>query len=417
MIARTHPAEIATFSAEARAWLAKNMPRRDLQPNPNSEVPAEQARELQRLLFDGGFAGLLYPRAVGGQELTWNHQRAFSREAAPYVMPLACSVTLGILGPTLLDCGTPQQQQRWIPPMLRGEHLWVQLLSEPSNGSDMAAATTRATRDGDVYIVNGAKTWTTGAHFSDFGMALVRTDWEVPKHAGLSMVVIPLHDAQVTIEPIRQADGTAEFCQEFFDDVVVPLDQLVGEENNGWSVATRLLVHERNMVGGNGLDGMYLRPQEAGELADDTVDELVTLARRLSRENDPVTRQMVGEALMLAELPDHVRRRVSIAMDLGLLPSAGSSILKLVRSMVYHRRAQLALEIAGPDALVANAAHPGYQYGQNWIGVRSRSLSGGSNEIQRNIISERVLGLPREHAPDRDIPFNQVQRNRNSGRP
>ncbi|MER5628401.1 acyl-CoA dehydrogenase family protein [Streptosporangium sp. NPDC002544] len=404
---------VGAFRGRARAWLAENMPRADAASGKGTagddEDSAEQVsrgRELQRLLFDGGFAGILYPREYGGQGLTVEHQRAFLEEAAEYALPRLFSVTHGILGPTLLDHGSEEQKRRHIPAMLRGEELWVQFLSEPSGGSDMAGVLTRATRDGDTYIVSGAKTWSTGAHFSDYAMVLCRTDWEAPKHRGLSMILMPIRSEGVTVRPIKLANGSAHFCEEFLDEVVLPSENIIGRQNDGWTVASRLLFHERNMVGGNSYND-HAREAKTS----DGEDPLISLVRGVERAKDPTVRQLLGEAIVLSHLPGHTAERVNAGMRTGRIPGPGASLLKLLSALSGYRRHEIALEIAGERAAIWSAGDDTSHVGVEWLVARSATVAGGTNEMQRNQISERVLGLPREASPDKGIPFKQVQHN------
>lgn len=401
---------VEAFRARARAWLAENMPRRDADDTRrrarSDEEGVRRARELQRRLFDGGFAGIRYPKEYGGQGLTVEHQRAFLEEAAGYELPQLFSVTHGILGPTLLDFGTEEQKRRHIPAMLRGEELWVQFLSEPSGGSDMAGVLTRATRDGDTFIVSGAKIWSTGAHISDYAMVLCRTDWDAPKHRGLSMLMMPIRSEGVTVRPIKLADGSAEFCEEFIDEVVLPADHIIGKQNDGWTVASRLLFHERNMVGGNS----YNDHLPVGKAAADE-DPLITLARDVGRTSDPAVRQLLGEAIVLSHLSAPTADRVNAGMRTGRIPGPGASLLKLLSSLSEYRRKEIALEIAGERAAIGNPDDGVSRVGVQWLVARTSTVAGGTNEMQRNQISERVLGLPREATPDKGIPFRQVQEN------
>jgi len=268
------PENTGDFRAYVRDWVRQNLTRADpgadrmgLGTDEELLECVARHRKIQARLYGAGLAGIRYPREYGGQGLTEAHQQAFIEETAGYEVPVQLSVTLSILGPTLLDFGTERQKQTHIRGMLRGDEIWVQLLSEPSSGSDMAGALTRAQRDGDVYVVNGSKIWTTGAHVADYGMLLARTDPDLPKHSGLSMIITPLSAPGITISPIRLATGASDFCQEFFDDVLLPVDNLIGKENDGWAVASRLLFHERNMVGGIGLSDTrtHAPPEEGAE--------------------------------------------------------------------------------------------------------------------------------------------------------
>src|SRR4051794_21730238 len=228
------------FRLRARQWLAESMPRRADEPELEATTleaelaEVKRARELQRRVFDGGFAGITAPVAYGGQGLSAMHERVFNEEATAYALPMLFRVpTLGIILPTLLAHGSDEQKRRYVPNILSGDEMWVQLLSEPSGGSDLAGLLTRATNDGDTYVIRGQKVWSTGAHYVDFGLCLARTDPDVPKHRGLTMFVVPLRAEGVTAVPIRQINGQADFCEVFFDDVVVPSDAMVGDLNDG----------------------------------------------------------------------------------------------------------------------------------------------------------------------------------------
>ena len=212
------------FRDRARAWAASNLPRADghaaMAVGDEEELRmSPRYRELQKTIFEAGFAGIRYPNEYGGQGLSREYQVAWHQATAGYQVPPAFTVTHGIIGPTLLDFGTDEQKSRHLPRMLYGRELWVQFLSEPSGGSDLAGLLTRADRDGEVFRLNGSKIWSTGAHFSDYSMVLARTNMDVPKHAGLSMFMMPIRSPGVTVTPIKLVTGGSHFCQDFFDDV------------------------------------------------------------------------------------------------------------------------------------------------------------------------------------------------------
>ncbi len=197
-----------------------------------------RARELQRRLFEAGFAGLCFPTEYGGQGLTRAHQQVFTEESVPYQMPVLFNVpTLSILAPTLLDFGTEEQKKRHLPAIIGGDEIWVQMLSEPSGGSDLAGLVTRASRDGDSFVVNGSKIWTSGAFRADYAMCLARTDWRAPKHRGLTMFIVKIHQPRIEVHRIKRVNGNRDFCQEFFNDLLVPVEDVLGEVNKGWTVS------------------------------------------------------------------------------------------------------------------------------------------------------------------------------------
>jgi alkylation response protein AidB-like acyl-CoA dehydrogenase len=404
---------VDSFRARARLWLADTLP---LLPEGATnhqlslgDESAERARRLQRLLFDGGFAGICFPVAYGGQGLSLHHQKAFTQESLPYQMPTVFNVpTLSILAPTLLDFGTEEQKLRHIPAILRGDELWVQFLSEPSGGSDLAGLITRAIRDGDVFVLNGSKIWSSGAFRSDYSLCLARTDWQVPKHRGLTMFVLKIHQPGVEVQQIRMVNGTSEFCQEFFDDVPIPVTDVVGEVNDGWTVASRLLYHERNAAGG-GSPFVSGSPTAGGGHGGQRTD-LLELASATGQADDPRIRQLVAEARIGDRVHSQLIDRVSTGIRTGALPPTAGAIPSLFAATNTERRLDIGLEIAGADA-GAWLGDDSDRWGVNWLSRQSLSLGGGSNEIQRNIISERVLGMPREYAADRDKPFDEVRHN------
>ncbi len=408
--------DLEAFRRRVRQWFADHMDR--LPPRTRPFMPHEDdglaARALQRRLADAGLAGICYPTEYGGQSLTPAHQQVLTEESVPYEMPVILNVpSLSILGPTLLDFGTEEQKQRYLPPLIRGDEVWVQFLSEPTGGSDLAGLLTRATRDGDVFLLNGSKIWSSGAYRADYALCLARTNWHVPKHRGLTMFILPIHQPGVELRRIKMVNGVEEFCQEFFDDVAVPVANVLGQVDDGWTVATRLLVHERNAVGGGSayVSGVHPGSRQAPR------DDLIDLAREMGRADDPHVRQLIGESRAGMTVLHQLIGRVSQGVAAGHLPSPAGSLTRLFAAVNAERQTDIGLEIAGAEAGVwAGEAMPGL-YGQRALLRQGASLAGGSSEMQRNIISERVLGMPREYASDRDRPFDEVTHNRAAERP
>jgi alkylation response protein AidB-like acyl-CoA dehydrogenase len=392
--------------------VASNLPRAEGHGG-NLEIDDEEKRrtvaedkELQQAIFDAGFAGIRYPEQYGGQGLTREHQVAWHEATAGYRVPTTFTVTHGILGPTMLDFGTEEQKARYLPAMLSGQELWVQFLSEPSGGSDLAGLLTRADRDGDLFRLSGSKIWSTGAHFSDYAMVLARTNMDVPKHAGLSMFMMPVRSPGVTVTPIKLITGGSHFCQEFFDDVQLDPGQLIGPENDGWRVASKMLFHERNMLGGNSLND-----DESFGIDDASVDsigELAAVAKAVGRSQDSYTRQLIGEAVILQTLTEPTISRINAQTRTGRLPESAASILRLMAGLQGFRLREIAMEVAGTQGVMHSAEDPAGNLGQRWLAARISTVGGGSQEMQRNGISERVLGLPREATPDRGVPFSEV---------
>jgi alkylation response protein AidB-like acyl-CoA dehydrogenase len=409
MTVELEPAE--SFRSRARGWLKENLP-----PTPENrtldgdEGQWARARVLQRTLHDGGFAGICFPREYGGLGLTQAHQRVFTEESAGYEMPLVLNMpTFGVCAPTILDAGTEEQKRAHISAVLRGEEILVQFLSEPRGGSDLAGLTTRADRDGDVWILNGSKIWSSSAYAGDYALCLARTDWDAPKHRGLTMFLMPVHAKGVTIQRIRQTNGSDEFCQEFFDDVVLPADCVLGEVNGGWAVATRQLFHERNAMGGGSPYFSGARPRIGGETMD-----LVELARRTGRLTDPRVREDLGEALAMRLVEEQLVARVGQGMRSGAMQPAAASIIRLFRAESILLHTEAARRIAGAAAVTGgpNGEQGLGRAGQDYIYQQANAIAGGSVEMARNVISERVLGMPRESAADRDLPFREIRQGR-----
>lgn len=395
-----------------RAWLKENMEpdygRMGMRRNDPDRWDHE--RRLQRRLWDGGFAGICFPAEHGGLGLSPEHQRAFTEESLAYDMPYSFNVpTLGILAATLVDHGTEAQKARHLPAILKGDEVWVQFLSEPSGGSDLAGCLTRADRDGDVFIMSGSKIWSSGAAEADYAMCLARTNWDVPKHRGLTMFIMAIHQSGVQVDRIRQVDGSMEFCQEFFDDVPIPVTDVVGDVDDGWTVASQLLVHERLAVGGG---SPYTSGRSGSHDTGDEVNHLVDVVTRSGRTGDAHVRQLVAEAHVRKTVHRQLSARLTQGMSIGAMSPPTGSVMKLFAATTVMRRVEIGLELAGPEAVTwpADADTPGKSLGDATLWRQGLSLGGGSNEIQRNIISERLLGLPREFAADREVPYRDVRR-------
>lgn len=401
--------DLETYRERVHTWMSENLPRRD-PVNPwdaieDDDDRASKNRELQQKLYAGGFAGACYPKEYGGQGLPIDYQRVIDDVSDDFDMPMLFSVpTMSITGPTVLEFGTEEQKQRYIPSWIRGDELWVQFMSEPSGGSDMAGALTRADRDGDVFLLNGSKIWSTYAYKSDFALCLARTNWDVPKHRGLTMFIVPIRHEGIELNQIKMVDGSEEFCQEFFTDAVIPVENVVGEVNDGWSVATRLLFHERAAVGGASpyTCGRYRGTGNAGR------NELVDMVRAASRESDPLARQMIGHAEVLNVVQSRLIDRVRTGIESGYFPGPAGSLVRLFGGMAGVERTTMTMELQGDSALVWGEGEGDGAAGLSFLRRQAGCLGGGSTEMARNIISERVLRMPREHAPDRDVPFTDV---------
>ena len=402
---------LEAFGARARAWIEANLPSWD-----DEEVAS---LELQHLLFDNGFAGIAFPREYGGAGLTLQHQKVFFDTAAELhrQVPSAFMVSIGMMAPTILDHGSHEAKLRFLPKALRGDETWMQLLSEPRGGSDMAGTTTRLTRDGDTYVLNGAKMWSSGAYESTYGLCLCRNDWDAPKHRGLSMIAVPLAAdlPGVHIERTRAANGNlGEFCQEFFDDVPLPLENLIGEESKGWAVAQTLLFHERNAVAniGHGYLGRTASRDGAARSGYGVMGVPQLLDRAKARGEDAIARQKIADVFIEETVLGLTSSRIMTGLRVGSHQGQWGSMIKLQGAVAGHEKARIGLIVSGADGVIWDGDDVRIDNpGTSWLGCRGGTLAGGSNEMQRNIVSERLLGLPREPSFDRDLPFNEVIRN------
>jgi alkylation response protein AidB-like acyl-CoA dehydrogenase len=400
------------FRVRARSWLAQNMPRIDPGKPPivhRGEGAAWlRARELQKRLYEGGFAGICFPRECGGLGLGYEHQKAFDAETVGYEMPLILNIPcFTICCATILDIGSEEQKRQHISACLRGEEVLVQLLSEPSGGSDLAGVITRAERHGDKWVINGTKTWTTGGFAADYGLCLARTNWDVPKHEGLTMFLVPLKHPGITIRPIKQVNGSMDFCEEFFDDVDVGDDAVVGAVNEGWEVASRQLYHERRTMG----SGSEFSSGLGSEGPQDAPIDYFRLAGETGQADSERVRELAGGALVRRTVSDQLSDYVYRGVRDGALPPAAGSIIRLFAADTHNLETDAALAIAATAAVVGEHAEL-LQLGTRYLARQTANLGGGTTEIARNVIAERVLNFPREYAADRGVPFNQVRHSR-----
>ena len=393
---------VAEFRRKARSWLEANAPGKTSTgaagPEPGAVGIAEQ-KAFQARLYDAGFAGITWPQEYGGQGLTNAEQIAFSEQARDFTLPTSAFIIgLGMPGPTILDLGTEEQKRRYLPKMLRGEQIWCQLFSEPSAGSDVASLTTTAVRDGDEWILNGQKVWTSGAQYSDFGAVIARTDRTVRKHDGITMFILDMHVPGVTVRPLKVATGTSPFNEVFFDQVRLPADSVLGEVNKGWSAAVTMLRHERVTIG----------TSTAPRTSPLAYDSLSRLAARLGRGTDAELGQRLAELYARERAVRLFGQLLREEAMTGRDPGPRGSVAKLAGAELGQFAAQVAGQVLG-TAVVGSADEEVRTVVTAIISAPGGSIAGGTNEIQRNIIGERVLGLPKDPGVDRDTPFNQLR--------
>jgi alkylation response protein AidB-like acyl-CoA dehydrogenase len=389
------------FRARARAWLAANAPRRDSgdDDGESGQTTIADQKEFQAKLYDAGFAGIMWPIDYGGQGLTSAEQIAWSQESRDYDLPNgAFFIGISMPGNTLLELGTEEQKKRYLPKMLRGEEIWCQLFSEPGAGSDVASLQTSAVRDGDGWVLNGQKVWTSGAQFSDFGAILARTDPTKPKHNGISMFIVNMHAPGVTVRPLKVATGHSPFNEVFFDNVRIPADALIGEENKGWDAAVVMLRHERIAIGTMGSS----RTSPLG------FDSLRDLAAGLGRTGDQGVRRDLAELYARGRAVQLFATLLREETQAGRLPGARGSVAKLAGSELGRFAGTVAADVLG-DQLAGFDSDDLYAVTTSIIAAPGSAIAGGTSEIQRNIIGERVLGLAKDPGVDRATPFNQLR--------
>ncbi len=397
------------FRLAARAFLEEHAPPRPpgVSSSPlGKEMSAEseaahvqECRDWQATLAAGGWAGITWPVEYGGRGGTVGQARIFAQEESRRLVSSGVfMVAIGMVGPTIIQHGTEEQKQFFLPRMLNGEHVWCQLFSEPGAGSDLAGLTTRAELDGDEYVVTGQKVWTSGAHFSDWGMMLVRTNWDVPKHQGITYILVDMRSPGIEVRPLRQITGYAHFNEVFLTDVRIPAANVVGDVNNGWRIAQTTLGNERQMIGGGG-SGVGFKG-------------LAALARTTGRTADPVIRQELARSYTRFEILNWIGQRAKARAKAGLPPGPEMSIMKLAVSQRVAADGDLALALEGAGGMLTGAdALDDGTYQQLFLNQWSVRIGGGTEQIQRNVIGERVLGLPGEPRPDKTAPFRDLPRN------
>ena len=373
---RDSPDETA-FRDGVRAWLGANL-------------PAEPGVEWSRKMYDAGYAGLTWPEEYGGRGEPYTHQaivlEEFARHEAPQHMNV---IALGMAGPTIMAHGTEEQKRRYLPKMLTAEEIWCQGFSEPGAGSDLASLRTRAVDQGDHFVINGQKVWTSGAHFAHWIILLVRTNPDAPKHQGISCLLVPMTTAGISVRPLVLMTGHHHFNEVFFTDVPVPKANLLGPINQGWKVSTTTLMYERHSAGGRSHTAQIAR--------------LIALARQVPIDGRPAwehpgIRQRLAQLAIDSEALKYTRLRSLTRQLRGEPPGPEGSVLKLSGSELGVRIADVAGELLGMHVLVneASAAVPDApRWFNRVLAARQYTISAGTSEIQRNIIAERVLGLPR----------------------
>ncbi len=405
-------AEEAAFRAKANEWLSANAPafeaqgRAAMDHGRSAASPAEYAeserasheaaRAWQRELHAGGWAGISWPKAFGGRGGSPIQTAIFTEEQARFTVsngPLMVSINM--VGPTLMAHGTDEQRAEHLEKIISGHEVWCQLYSEPGAGSDLASLRTRAVRDGDEWVVNGQKVWNSSARAADWAILLARTDTDVPKHQGITYFIVDMRTPGIDVRPLRQASGAYHFNEVFLDDVRIPHSNVVGEVGDGWRIARTTLANERAMIGGGGSRGQ--------------VPALIELARKTGRNNDPLVRQAIAKVVTGEAVLRYLGMRSRTALSKGVQPGPEASVMKLIVGQHLTDMADAALEIEGTAGMLAGDDAPSAgAWQQARMNTWMVKIGGGTDEVQRNVLAERVLGLPREQQVDRDTPFRDL---------
>jgi alkylation response protein AidB-like acyl-CoA dehydrogenase len=408
-------ADERSVRAEVRAWAAEHWD------------PALSLRAWRERLVGAGWAVPSWPERWFGRGLPAWADDVVRRELRS--CGAVSSIPSGLAGPTILEQGPDRTRERFLRPLLTGEEVWCQLFSEPAAGSDLAGLLTSAVLDGDEWVVNGQKVWNTSAHHADLGMLVARTDWDAPKHQGLTYFVLPMHQEGVEVRSLRQMNHHSSFNEVFLSDARIPRDWVVGEVGKGWTAALATLAHERrwgalSVAGVDGVDAGLARdealaeaietakvyswyPQRAGR-----ADLVVDHARAAGVDRHPVVRQEIARLLSMQRASEWTAARAQAARKLGRPPGPEGSIGKLALSHVARQAAKVHSLIAGAGGLLAGgdpAAPLDGVLAEILVSVPAQSIAGGTDEIQRNILGERSLGLPRQPDPGKDLPYREVR--------
>jgi alkylation response protein AidB-like acyl-CoA dehydrogenase len=380
---------MADIRGQVRDWLAANW------------APDIDRGHWAELVFDNGWSAPSWAPEWHGRGLTDAESRVVAEEFAAVGAPGTGHDRANLFACTLHDAGSDEQKRRLLPPSLRGETKWCLLYSEPGAGSDLAGLRTRAERDGNRFVVNGQKVWTSFAATADYGLLVARTDWDVPKHKGISFFMLPMRQPGVEVRPIHQITGESEFNEVFLTDATVPAENMVGPQGGGWAVLQTALGYERRLMGD------LARTSRATRRPQRDRDSLIELARTYGKLDDGHTRQEIAriDALVAVNRWNTQRAKDSGGAQAAALMALG----KLAMSRILHETARVQTAIVGAEAMLAGPDHPvGDAVTFRTLNAYFTSIGGGTDQIQRNIVGERILGLPKEPEPYRDTPFRDL---------
>jgi alkylation response protein AidB-like acyl-CoA dehydrogenase len=405
------------FETEAQAFLDANVPKKDAERSfvwgEGSDKVAmfeersrtDERNDLQRACewrgkkFDAGFGWITGPADYGGRDLPGAYEKAYQQIEAQYQVPnqTAFTIGLGMVAPTILAHGSESAKQAYLTKMYRADIVGCQLFSEPGAGSDLASLQTKAVRDGEEWVITGQKVWTTGAHYSDIGEIIARTDPDLPKHKGLTGFIVDMKAPGVEVRPLRQMTGGASFNEVFFNEVRVPDDHRLGDVNSGWNVALTTLMNERAAIGAGGGGGINLYAR------------VIEMVRQFGLADDPVVRDGLANLVIHGRVSNYNNQRAMDKIKAGQLPGPEMSIAKLAGTMNLRRIGDFVSHILGPKLIADSGEWGTYAWSMLVLGTPGGRIAGGSDEVMRNIVGERVLGLPKEPGIDSKSPFSELK--------
>ena len=406
---------IEQFEKEALAFLESNAERRPVEKafvwgegsdnfyrekdRAQEAANAEEGKLWRQKKFDAGFGWITGPEAYGGRQLPPAYDRLYNQLEATFRVPdqSVFAISLGMVTPTILDHGSQTARDLYVRKLWRGEMIASQLFSEPGAGSDLASLTTKAVKDGDEWVITGQKVWTTGAHYSDIGEIMTRTDWNLPKHKGLTAFIIDFKDPNVEVRPLKQMTGGASFNEIFFNEVRVKDDHRLGDVNNGWNVALTTLMNERASIGSN----------NAGD--NNLITRVIAMVKHYGLESDPLIRHDLADIVMNYRIANMNAQRATAKAKAGQLPGPEGSIGKMVLVNNQARLVKFISHVLGPKLIADSGEWGTFAWANFVLGTPGLRIAGGSDEVMRNIVGERVLGLPKDMGIDSRSPFKDIK--------
>ena len=406
---------IEQFEKEALAFLESNAERRPVEKafvwgegsdnfyrekdRAQEAINAEEGKIWRQKKFDAGFGWITGPEAYGGRQLPPAYDRLYNQLEATFRVAdqSVFAISLGMVTPTILDHGSQTARDLYVRKLWRGEMIASQLFSEPGAGSDLASLTTKAVKDGDEWVITGQKVWTTGAHYSDIGEIMTRTDWNLPKHKGLTAFIIDFKDPNVEVRPLKQMTGGASFNEIFFNEVRVKDDHRLGDVNNGWNVALTTLMNERASIGSN----------NAGD--NNLITRVIAMVKHYGLETDPLIRHDLADIVMNYRIANMNAQRATAKAKAGQLPGPEGSIGKMVLVNNQARLVKFISHVLGPKLIADSGEWGTFAWANFVLGTPGLRIAGGSDEVMRNIVGERVLGLPKDMGIDSRSPFKDIK--------